>query len=178
MKSLALIGTPSDHTALGLIWYTTVCGFVLVSLALVTNVVLSAGLRFGWTVNTRGSVGSRISVRTNSLSPSSSVLKPVTSSSHAEGRVPPLLTVPVFGCEEPVLEAQPATASAAAVRNKRVRYQRRWPVGPDVRRLIGARTASVGLTGTSAGQGPPQNGLFNSKSASDDGNCPVNPPGP
>jgi hypothetical protein len=83
MKSLALIGTPSDHTAFGLIWYTTVCGFVLVSLALVTNWVLSPGFRSGWTVNTRGSVWSTISVRTNSLSPSSSVLKPGTSSSRA-----------------------------------------------------------------------------------------------
>jgi hypothetical protein len=83
MKSLALIGTPSDHTAFGLILYTTVCGLVLVSAALVTNWVLSAGLRSGWTVNTRGNVWSTISVRTNSLSPSSSELKPATSSSRA-----------------------------------------------------------------------------------------------
>ena len=95
MKSLALIGTPSDQTAFGLIWYTTVCGFVLTTLALVTTSVLSVGLRSGWTVNTRGSVWSRISVRTNSLSPASSELKPGTSSSRANVSVPPLLTEPV-----------------------------------------------------------------------------------
>ena len=36
MKSSALNGTPSDQTALGLIWYTIVCGLVLVTVALVT----------------------------------------------------------------------------------------------------------------------------------------------
>ena len=48
MKSSALIGTPSDQVALGLIWYTTVCGFVLVSVALVTKLVFSFSVRFGW----------------------------------------------------------------------------------------------------------------------------------
>ncbi len=36
MKSWALNGTPSDQVAFGLIWYTTVCGFELVTVALVT----------------------------------------------------------------------------------------------------------------------------------------------
>ena len=42
------MGTPSDQVAFGLIWYTTVCGFVLVTVALVTTLVFSARDRFGW----------------------------------------------------------------------------------------------------------------------------------
>src|SRR5579859_4193184 len=114
MKSLALIGTPSDQTAFGLIWYTIVCGFALATVALVTTSVLRTGLRLGWTTNTFGSVWSRISVRTNSLSPASSELKPGTSSSRAYVSVPPLLTGPLADEDDPVVELQPAAISAAA----------------------------------------------------------------
>ena len=41
------MGTPSDQVAFGLIWYTTVCGFWLVTVALVTTLVFSARDRFG-----------------------------------------------------------------------------------------------------------------------------------
>ena len=43
MKSAALMGVPSDQVALGLILYTTVCGLVLVTAALVTRSVFSDG---------------------------------------------------------------------------------------------------------------------------------------
>ena len=42
------MGTPSDQVAFGLIWYTTVCGFSLVTVALVTTLVSSARPTFGW----------------------------------------------------------------------------------------------------------------------------------
>ena len=48
MKSAALMGVPSDQVAFGLIWYTIVCGLVLVSATLVTMLVFSDRLRFGW----------------------------------------------------------------------------------------------------------------------------------
>ncbi len=43
------MGTPSDQVALGLIWYTTVCGLLEVSVALVTRSVFSFSVRFGST---------------------------------------------------------------------------------------------------------------------------------
>ena len=44
------MGVPSDQVAFGLMWYTTVCGFVLVTEALVTTLVFSARDVFGRTL--------------------------------------------------------------------------------------------------------------------------------
>src|ERR1700733_1645218 len=102
MKSVALIGVPSDQTALGLIWYTTVCGLVFVILALVTTLVFSCGFRPGVTTNVIGQTWSMISCSTNSLSSACSTLKPATSSSSANVAEPPALTVPEPDDEEPL----------------------------------------------------------------------------
>ena len=42
------MGVPSDQVAFGLMSYTTVCGFWLVTVALVTTLVSSARPTFGW----------------------------------------------------------------------------------------------------------------------------------
>src|SRR5215469_11061320 len=44
MKSSAVICVPSFHTALGLMWYTTVCGDWLVTLASVSRFVFSVAV--------------------------------------------------------------------------------------------------------------------------------------
>ena len=62
------MGTPSDQVAFGLIWYTTVCGFVLVTVALVTTLVFSARDRFGRMTKTEGHTWSIICASTNALS--------------------------------------------------------------------------------------------------------------
>jgi hypothetical protein len=48
------VGTPLDHTASGLIWYTTRCGAELTSVAEVSNAVLSEGVPLVLTSNAEG----------------------------------------------------------------------------------------------------------------------------
>src|SRR5579875_261753 len=93
MKSFTLIGTPSDQVALGLIWYTTVCGLVLVRVALVTRSVFSFSVRFGWTTYTEGQIVFMIHCSTASSSLAWLMLKPARASSSETVAVPPDFTV-------------------------------------------------------------------------------------
>src|SRR5579871_3453436 len=113
MKSVALIGTPSDQVALGLIWYTTVCGLVLVSVALVTRSVFSFSVRFGCTIQTDGQIWFMTHCSTASLSSAWLMLKPARASSSETVAVPPDFTALVDGFVELVLELLHAAIPAA-----------------------------------------------------------------
>src|SRR5262245_22831093 len=121
MKSSALIGTPSDQTALGLIWYTTVCGLALVCLALVTKSVLSCRLSVFVGTKVVGQTWFMTSWSTNSASLRLLMLNPARSSSSAYVIVPPLLTAPALVDELGALLLPPLLQAASASRPAAVR---------------------------------------------------------
>src|ERR1700735_2190232 len=89
MKSSAVIGVPSDQTALGFKVYTMVCGLRLVWTALRSSCLLRTGWSLLFTMKACGHTMFMISWSTNSEAAEVLMLNPTRFSSSAMVAVPP-----------------------------------------------------------------------------------------
>src|ERR1019366_9635167 len=163
------MGVPSDHTARGSIWYTTVWGERPMTSALSTTLVSSCGVRSGPTRNTCAQMALP-SMRPAGVSPAAVwSLSVVGTWSRATVAVPPLLgtnsgagrgwaaldaTAPVLGLETELHADATTHTTKAAV----TPLARRRPIAPDSRRPpvtgAGARRSPPARPAVTAGAGP------------------------
>jgi hypothetical protein len=122
MKSSAVIGVPSDHTALGFNLYTTVCGLRVVTVALWRSWLFITGWSLLFTMKACGHTMFMISCNTTSESAEVSTLKPARSSSSAMVAVQPVddaLVDALVGAEATVMIETDSAAAAIAAQTTR-----------------------------------------------------------